>query len=290
MIYEIKNSYMTVQIESLGAELMSVKGADGTEYLWQGDPAVWEGRSPVLFPYIGRLTDGRYTYKGKTYEMKIHGMAPYTESDPEVLEADRIVLKMESDETTKRSYPFDFVFRVCYELEENRLKIRYRVENRDDQTMIYAVGGHPGIALPLEEGCRFEDYKICFSEECHPKKIVFSEDCFVLGEEEWPLEKEKEIRLSHSLFDADAIVLKSTARALEITSDKGKKGIRVAFPGFPYIGFWHMPHMAAGYVCVEPWSSLPSRKSVVEDLETQPDLRRLLPGEIADETWELELF
>ena len=47
--------------------------------------------------------------------------------------------------------------------------------------------------------------------------------------------------------------------------------------GLPYLGIWHMPHTDAPYVCIEPWSSLPSRKDVIEDLETQENLQILQP-------------
>ena len=37
MNYTIKNQYLSVEISDAGAELQSVKSADGTEYLWQGE-------------------------------------------------------------------------------------------------------------------------------------------------------------------------------------------------------------------------------------------------------------
>ena len=56
------------------------------------------------------------------------------------------------------------------------------------------------------------------------------------------------------------------------------------------LGFWHMPKTDAPYVCLEPWSSLPSRQDVVEDLETQPDLISLPAGEVWTTTWSLRCF
>ena len=60
-------------IDNHGAELHSIQTLDGTEYLWQGDPAVWNGQAPNLFPYVARLTDQKYTFEGKEYSMKSHG-------------------------------------------------------------------------------------------------------------------------------------------------------------------------------------------------------------------------
>ena len=75
----IRNHAMTVTVDELGAQLMSITAADGTEYLWNGDPAYWTGRAPILFPYVGRLTNDRYTYDGKEYEMTRHGFAKRSE-------------------------------------------------------------------------------------------------------------------------------------------------------------------------------------------------------------------
>ena len=51
-----------------------------------------------------------------------------------------------------------------------------------------------------------------------------------------------------------------------------------AFDDFPIFGLWHWPKREAPYVCLEAWTSLPSRKGVIEDLATQPDLVKLAPG------------
>ena len=79
MLYTIENSEIRVQISDMGAELQSIcLKADGSEYLWQGDKTFWSGRAYNLFPICGRLSEGKYTYAGKTYEMNLHGFARKT--------------------------------------------------------------------------------------------------------------------------------------------------------------------------------------------------------------------
>ena len=73
MIYTISNDSLIVDVSSSGAELQSVRSVTGNEYLWQGDPEIWSGRAPNLFPFVARLHDGMYSLDGKQYEMKIHG-------------------------------------------------------------------------------------------------------------------------------------------------------------------------------------------------------------------------
>jgi len=57
--------------------------------------------------------------------------------------------------------------------------------------------------------------------------------------------------------------------------------VTFALPDLPVFGLWHWPRTDAPYVCLEAWSSLPSRVGVVEDLAIQPDLVRLPSGQ----TW-----
>ena len=75
MVYTLKNDALTVLVSDKGAEIISVKGTDGCEYIWQGDAKYWAGQAPLLFPMCGRLFGGKYTYGGKDYEMNIHGFA-----------------------------------------------------------------------------------------------------------------------------------------------------------------------------------------------------------------------
>ncbi len=49
-LHTLKNEQLTVTASSFGAELQSVTGADGVEYLWNGDPAYWAAGHPICFP------------------------------------------------------------------------------------------------------------------------------------------------------------------------------------------------------------------------------------------------
>ena len=64
MIHKIENEFLSVEINSLGAELFSVKSKKtGVEYLWQGNANYWKSRATVLFPVCGRIFSGKYTFK-----------------------------------------------------------------------------------------------------------------------------------------------------------------------------------------------------------------------------------
>lgn len=291
MIYTIENEKLKVQISDRGAELMSIQTKDGTEYLWQGDEKYWGDRALNLFPYIARLTQGKYTVNGQTYEMTIHGFVNYSVLEAEVQEADRIVFLLTQNEETLKMYPFHFSYRVEYALEDDRLNVKFSVDNTDDKMMYFGIGGHPGFNVPLDKALSFEDYYLEFDEVKNPVRVGISPTCFVDGnDKEYPLAEGGRIPMSHSLFDDDAIVLTRMAKAVTLRSDKSERAVRVEYPQMDYLGFWHMPHTDAPYVCIEPWSALPSRQDVVEDLATQPGLIHLAAGETYENRWSIRIF
>lgn len=286
MLYTISNSSLSVTISQIGAELMSIRSSDGTEYLWQGDSRYWSGRAPNIFPYVARLTGGCYTYRGKTYSLPIHGFAPTAPFTVTNSGEDFVVFSLDSTPDYYGMYPFAFRFSIRYYLEETCLHVEVKVENQDDKTMYFGFGGHPGIRVPLEEGLKFEDYCLQFPP-CTLRRVEFSPACFVTGREDpFPLEKGC-LSLRHDLFDEDAIVLKGVPDQVKLFSAKGTHSVTLTAPDFPVWGFWHMPRTDAPYLCMEPWSSLPSRQDVVEDLETQPDLIALEAGKTHQAIWSL---
>lgn len=289
MLYTIQNDHLTVSVRSHGAELQSIRSADGTEYLWQGDPKYWSDRAINIFPYVARLTRGQYTYRGRTYDLPIHGFAPTAEYAVTAQSDTALTFAIEDNEAFYAMYPFRFRFSLGYRLEGSTLHVDMTVENRDGKTMHFGLGGHPGINAPLEPDLRFEDYHLEFPP-CQPRRVEFTPACFITGEETpFPL-TENRLPLHHGMFDDDAIVLKGIPGSVTLRSDKGRRGVTLTAPDLPVFGFWHMPKTDAPYLCLEPWSSLPSHQDVVEDLEQQKDLIALPAGGIWQTTWSLNCF
>ena len=83
MIQKLENDLLIVEASSWGAELQSIRDKrTGHEYLWQGNPAFWKRRSPVLFPIVGSVWDGKFHMDGKEYTMGQHGFARDMEFSP----------------------------------------------------------------------------------------------------------------------------------------------------------------------------------------------------------------
>lgn len=291
MLLTVKNEFLTLNVDPLGAQMMNITGADGTEYLWQGDAAYWPDRALNLFPFIARLADNRCTVHGTVYPMEIHGFALRSSFVPVSHSARELVLELSSNEETRTHFPFDFVLRIRYQLQGRQIAITYEVENRSDETMPFAVGGHPGFRVPLTAEEAFEDYVLEFSQPCQPDRVGFTGDVLLSGHDQrYDLPDGKTITLTHSLFDDDAIILKNMARAITLRSTVTGRGVTVSYPDMPYLGLWHWPKTDAPYVCIEPWSSLPGRQDVTEELTCKSDLLHLKAGNTYRNRWTIDVL
>ena len=289
MLITITNGILSFTVDTFGAQMMHLQ-RQGTEYLWQGDSKYWADRAPILFPFIARLTNDSYTFRGKTYPMTIHGFANSSEFTVAQQHEDCLVLELQSSEKSKLHYPIDFVLQVIFRLEGNTLHTTYRVENKSDVTMPFGIGGHPGFNVPVGEKEKFEDYYLEFSLPCRPDRVGFTPAVFLSGHDEaYPLEDGKRIDLKHDLFGQDAIILKNMAREVTLKSRASSHSVTVSYPQMPYLGIWHWPHTDAPYVCIEPWSSLPSRQDVVEEFTCKSDLVQLEPGCVYSNTWTITI-
>lgn len=291
MLLTVKNEHIVLTVDTLGAQIMSIQSADGTEYLWQGDPKYWSDRSPMLFPFIGRLTSNSYQLQGNVYPMTIHGFAAALEFVPVEICKDSLVVELTDSAETQGQYPFHFALRILYKLDGCRLDITYQVENKNKTAMPFGIGGHPGFNIPLVAGEQFEDYSITFSQPCQPDRVGFTPAVYLNGHDErYPLADDIRIDLRHDLFDEDAIILKNMAREVTLQSRVSGRGVRVSYPDMPYLGIWHWPKTDAPYVCIEPWSSLPARQDVVEDFYCKSDMIQLASGKTYETTWSVTVL
>ena len=128
---ELKNEQLSVVISEKGAELQSIKDANGKEYLWQADPKYWGRHSPILFPIVCAVNDETYRVDGQEYHLPRHGFARDAEFKLIAQSTRKVTFALESSEETKKVYPYDFTLSISYTLDENKIGIIWHVHNTD---------------------------------------------------------------------------------------------------------------------------------------------------------------
>ena len=291
MMYSLENEHLKIAVNTDGAELYSLYSKKtNTEYLWQGDPAFWKGRAYNLFPFIGRMVEGRFLYNGESYASRTHGLARYFPFALETQTEDTLVFLLTDNEETHKEYPFAFEFRVFFTIKGSMLTVRYEVTNRDTRTLICAFGGHPGINVPFGKG-KFEDYYLEFEKPNRVCRLLLEEGQPFMAEksEEYPLVHGNTIPLTHGIFDNDAIILENTGGTVCLKSTKDSRYIKMWYKDYPFIVFWQVYKPNAPYVCLEPWSALPATVNELVELEGKPYMTYVPTGQKSSKSFTLEI-
>ncbi len=248
---KISNGIITAVISTKGAELKSVV-KDGEEILWEGNPDVWAGRAPLLFPLCGGLKDDKYIFEGKEYFLPKHGFARGSEFEIESAEDSTATFILCSNEETKIGFPFDFELRVTYTLIDNKIEVGYSVKNVGSGDMYFSIGGHEGYAC--EGGV--EEYSLMFDEEETFTCNVLAGN--LLEYNTYSVGEGKELPLKYDFFTIDALTfLNLKSRGVNLVNRKSGKSLRVEFEGFDYLFVWTKPNAYANYICIEPWCGIP---------------------------------
>ena len=273
MFHTLQNEFLTVTISSHGAELQSVRSAAGTEFLWQGDPAVWSGRAPVMFPICGGLKDDRYTLEGQSHILTKHGFAKLEEFTLAEGDDRHAVFALRENPRTLPSFPFRFTFTVSFLLEGRTLRVCYAVENRDDRTLYCNVGAHEAYAAP--EGIR--EYAVEFEKPETLSATVLHGN--LLGEEIVPvLQNARILPLTPDFFQVDALVFPTlSSRRVTLRHVPTGRAVTVDFEDFEHLLLWQKHD--ARYLCVEPWDGLPDYEDADGDLSHKKSIRAVPAGE-----------
>ena len=247
-MHSLQNEFLNIGVKPLGAELCSIRNAEGAEYVWQADPAVWGRHAPVLFPMVGKLRDGRYELNGKTYEMTPHGFARDKEFNLTEQNDNSLVYQLLPTAETRACYPCEFDLQITYRLIENALSIGYAVHNTDSSPMPFSIGAHPAFNLhgPIDE-CFLEFEKSETLNTCllGQKGLLSTETAPVLKNSQL-------LPLSKTLFNRDALIfLDAKSKKITLGAKNSPRRLTVEFAGFPELGIWSKP--GAPFVCIEPW-------------------------------------
>lgn len=264
----IENDLLTVAFNRNGAEVCSIKAkATGREYIFEGIPQFWSKTSPILFPIVGCVKNGKYTYNGNEYEMNIHGFANY--QDFEVCESKKeyIEFVLESAGRFKKVYPFEFKLILTYRLVQNQLIAGYKVINLSKEDMYFQIGGHTAFKCPVNENeARSSNYlmfrgikRLNCSRIDMSCGLLKKEHETILFEDSEKYPEDGFLRITDDLFDKDALIGENNQTNEILLADANKKPyLSVEFDA-PLFGIWSPKdrikpdNKIAPFVCIEPW-------------------------------------
>ena len=258
-----------------GAELVRLRDEAGRDILWDGDPAVWSGRAPILFPIVGRLKGDALKVGGVAYPMRQHGIARASAFTIVERDESSCRLRLAADAATRRAFPYDFVLDLAYAIEGGTLSMAGTVRNAGAVGMPVSFGFHPAFRRPLPYGAEAADHAVVFAED-EPAPIAAVEDGLLSDRRRPSPVRGRRLELTPHLFDDDALIfLAPNSRSVRY-GPVGGRGLRIDFAGMPQLALWSKP--GAAFVCVEPWSGYASPAGFDGDITEKPGMTMVAPG------------
>ena len=247
----LNNGILKVEIAETGAEIRRVTVC-GEDAFYDGNPEIWSGVAPVLFPICGGLKNDTYTLNGKSYTIPKHGFARKSLFEVEDAWATGAVFLLRDNADTLKAFPWSFELRIKYTLSGSCINVEYDVFNKSDSKMYMSIGSHEAYSCP--EG--IEDYDIIFEKKETLKafKVVGTS---LSREYDIMLNCGDTLPLYNKYFDIDALVFSDIkSRFVTLKNRKTGRSISVSFDGCNYLLLWTKPE--APYICIEPWAGIPS--------------------------------
>ena len=283
----IHNEFLTLTVDTHGAEAVSLKNAAGEEMLWQADPAVWKRHAPILFPWTGKLPGGTFEVDGKTYKGGQHGFARDMEHTLLKAEGDTIQLELRSDDAIKAErFPFDFVLTSTFRLDGKTVHHTLAVSNPGSGELRFGIGYHPAFNIPFDDQHTTTDYEFRFDRPESPVILDTRPNGLLSGRCYYQWKNQQAIQLTDDLFDNDSFCMAGlrTGTIGICEKDTGRK-ITCNVEGYPYSLIWSAPAKPVRFVCIEPWHSLPAAETDPQAWSQRAAAACLAPGE----SWETTL-
>lgn len=272
----LKSEYLTVEIGAAGAEMVSLKDGEGRDLLWNGDPAYWTGRAPLLFPIVGRLAGDALIHEGIAYAMSQHGFARRRVFDLMSASDTRATFRLVDDEETLRQYPFAFGLYVTYTLHEATLTIEVRVHNPGVVDLPASFGFHPAFLWPLPYGGTRAEHLIVF-EKAEVVPVHRPVGGLLAAASESNPAVGGHLALAEVDWTRDALIFPQLRSHHVFYGVPGEPGLEVAFEGMPQLGIWSKPD--APFVCIEPWYGHASPEGFAGEFREKPGLAMIAPGD-----------
>ncbi|MBR9764198.1 MAG: aldose 1-epimerase family protein [Rhodobacteraceae bacterium] len=284
----ISNDQLSARISDLGAELQSLTHGRG-ELLWHGDPAHWSGRSPLLFPIVGRAPGDRVSVGSHEAPMPQHGFARKLPWRLESRTESACTHVLRDSDETRAVYPRAFELTLSHALSGATLAASASVRNMDSQPMPFGLGFHPAFNWPLP-GAEGAEHVITLANGAEPVRHAIDDEA-LLAPQTLPSPFDKgRLVMQPELFAKDALVfLEGTGEALtyEAPGTKAPR-LKFRFDNLPALGIWTKP--GAPFICVEPWHGVAARQGAGPEIAERPLSIILAPGEVAHFAWSVSVL
>lgn len=235
--------------------------------------------SSVLFPFANRIQNGKYTFNKVSYQLEInqlkennalHGFVHDKEFQLVKQQTTNsnasVMLEYNETEITK-GFPFTYTIQVEYTLTKHSLELKVRVENTSENEFPFTLGWHHYFYSA--------DLNKSILKFKSSKQVVFDETmipigtCEITNSQNFELKNKK---LDDCFYlDTNLVEFVTPAYCLQLTSSEKENFLQIYTP------------KVKNTIAIEPTTGISN------SFNTEIGLKKLLPKEIYQVTWKLNL-
>lgn len=287
----LKNDVLTIEVSGHGAELSSIRKGE-TEYLWQADPKFWGRHSPVLFPIVGSVWEGRYRVGENEFTLGQHGFARDMDFTLVWQTETELRYRLESTEDTLAKYPWPFCLEIGYRLHDNKIDVIWEVSNPGVEDMYFQIGAHPAFNYPDYDLEKKERGYFSFdrTEGLECIRIVGKGCVDAVTKYSMDLDENGRYPLASDTFDViDTLMLQdSQVKRVTLHRVDGSPWLSLDFTA-PVVGLWSPPTKNAPFICIEPWYGRCDRAGYEGDYREKDWINHLGAGERFSSVYTVEI-
>ena len=166
----IHNEFLTLTVDTHGAEAVSVRNAAGEEMLWQADKSVWGGTRPSCSP--GRASwQGHPDPRGQELQGRAARLCPGSRAHAAGSRPRRHPHGAAGRRRDQGGpLPYDFVLTSTFRLEGKTVCHTLTVENPAGaaEPLPFGIGYHPAFNVPFDAKHTIADYEFRFDRPESP--------------------------------------------------------------------------------------------------------------------------
>lgn len=264
----IENKFIKATINLYGGTLTSIiLKSKNTEMVYQIEDGSWPFQDVQIFPLIGK---NNFKYNDEIYSNKTrHGFIRESNFEVENKTKDSITLSFESNEKTLSVYPFKFIFKLTYSLNEATIKVASKIINIDNKDIYFHYASHTGLRVQTDKS------NINFQGKFKLLPLF----CGVINLNNKDFEEFSSIKITKKLFkEKDTLVFKASKNvALKVNT--GIDDILFIYNfNAPYFAIW--THSEKGdFVCIEPRWGISNYLGEPEEIYKREAINKLKKNE-----------
>lgn len=258
---KIENNHLLIEVNPRGGALSRIYDKDGKKEILYDGKGSWPNTDLILFPVIG--ANNLYSLGESNFHLPLkHGFAQSSFFSIKQETKGSLTLSLEEDGTSQKEYPFSFLLKLSYLLEERKLIRKTEIMGED---LIFQFGLHPAFRA---------DFSSAFVEVKQGTNlfVLDKKDGIIKKEIPWPYPLKWKIERK-DIVSQDTFVISNPSGSVFFSNGMGSSVHLTS--RCPYFALWTPERETDDdFLCLESWYGISPYAGMPMDLRKRKNVNR----------------